>query len=362
MPTENTDIGTDAGPDVDALTGESDSGEDTVELLGQDGDAEPGTAQSPSTDDQLRAATAEGHRSATLQKLIDEKYGGSEAEMVKAVYEQQNSTARVFQELKALREEMASRNTPVQEPEPETDPDLSSLNDQRAMVIEELEALNTTHSEIIAVFNRLGEEKVEVRTRASLSDDYDKPKYEDRLVQIDRQMNDLKRTFNGLPREARRLQVQLGQVDRNIRSAHGAIQTRSQAQKQQQEQDKQAQSHFRGSVEQYISSVANEKGIAEGTKVHARMGDYVRRSVIAHLSALDPDGPGIDPVAAARHFSSEFLDGLSEGSRMSFKTASLAKQSAQSPAQRHVPGARPVRVRELTREQIEAHKTAVLGT
>ena len=88
------------------LTGEVDSGEDTVELLGQDGADDD--AQAPTEEDQPQPEKAEGHRSSELQKLIDGKYGGSEEALAKAIYEQQNSNAQVFKELKALREELAA--------------------------------------------------------------------------------------------------------------------------------------------------------------------------------------------------------------------------------------------------------------
>lgn len=359
MADEATEVETEVA-EPNPLTGEVDSGEETVELLGQDG-ADP-DAQAPTEEDQPTPATAEGHRSAELQKLIDGKYGGSEEALAKAIYEQQNSTAEVFRELKSLREEMAAAKAKPEETKAEDDPDVSSLNDQRSLVVEELEALKANADEITSTFNKLSEELIEVKTLARVADDYDKPKHEARKGEIERSIADLKRQYAALPRESKRLTVQLSLIDKQIKAAQGAVQTRSKAKEKEAEQDKQYQGEFRGLVDQYIDSAAKEKGITPGTKVHVNMGNYVRRSIYAHLASLDPNGPGVDPVKAVQHFSSEFLDGLSEGAKLSFKAASATKQATATPAARpSLPGAKVVKSKDLTKEQIEAHKTAVLG-
>lgn len=343
------------------LTGEVDSGEDTVELLGQDGAVDV-DAQAPTKEDELQPGKAEGHRSPELQKIIDGKYGGSEEAFAKAVWEQQNSTAQVFQELKALREEMAAVKAKPEEAKADDDPDVSSLNDQRALVVEELEALKANHDEIVGEFNKLSEQKIRLETKLEVADDYDKPKHQEALDQAKARLADLKRQYAALPRESKRLTVQLSNLDRQIKSAQGAVQTRSKAKEKEAEQEKQWQGEFRSLVDQYIDSVAKDKGITSGTKVHARLGDYVRRSIYAHLASLDPDGPGVDPVRAVQHFSDEFLESLSEGAKVSFKTASATKQAATTPQARpSLPGAKVTKVKELTKEAIEAHKTAVLG-
>lgn len=361
MADEATEVETDVA-EPNPLTGEVDSGEDTVELLGQDGAADD--AQAPTQEDQPQPDKAEGHRSSELQKLIDGKYGGSEEALAKAIYEQQNSTAQVFQELKALRAEMAAaKGKPEKEAEAEDDPDVSSLNDQRALVVEELEALKANQDEIVKEFNKLSEQKIRLETKLELADDYDKPRHQETLDQAKARIADLSRQYNALPRDAKRLTVQLKNIDNQIKSAQGAVQTRSKAKEKEAEQEKQWQGEFRSLVDQYIDSVAKDKGITTGTKVHARLGDYVRRSIYAHLASLDPNGPGVDPVRAVQHFSDEFLESLSEGAKVSFKAASATKQAATTPTQARpsLPGAKAVKSKDLTKEQIEAHKTAVLG-
>ncbi len=343
-----------------------DSGEEeTVELLGQEGATKEEPAQTPnSTTDQPGAQTAEGHRSA-LKKLIDEKYGGSEDKFTEGLYSQWNSSAELAKTLKEVKQELADLKAgkASAEPTPESDPDLSSLTDQRALVVQDLEALQSQASEIIQEFNATREEIIRKETRAELADDYDKKSLLSEAAALKAQMKGLEATYKGLPREKKRLEVQLTLLDNQMKAAKGAVQTRAKAQEEQKAQEAEFRTEWQSTLHTLIDQAAKEKSIPEGSKTHQRMGEYIWNSIYAYLAAQPADAPGINPIEAVAYYANAFHEGLAEGQKQQFQAASRTKASASTPSaikQAAGPVAK-VKARELTQEQIKAHHKAVFG-
>lgn len=346
-----------------------DPADETVELLGQEeGDAEEQPAQSPEegkTEQPKTAVKAEGHRSAQLQKLIDE--AGSEEAFFERIHKSWHGSKELAQQLDKLTAEIttlkAGKDTKSDTTE-ESDPDISSLNDQRALVAEELEGLDGEKQEMVAEFNRLQNELIRAETRLELADDIDKEKFQDKVNTLKAQTARLSGAWKNLPLREKRLKVQLGTLDKQLGLAKSNIQSRVKAQKQQQEKDELYQAEFRNQVNALIEQASREAGFTAGSKVADRHAAYVCRSIETHLNRMDPEGAGIDPVLAVKFYSDEFLEGLQEGSKLSFQKATQQKTSAVSPPAAKSPAAgakKTVAAKDLTKDQIERHHKAIFG-
>lgn len=200
-------------------------------------------------------------RSSVLQKIIDTKFGGDEDKFAASVYEQQNSTARLYEELQELKKALPTKEEAP--PTPEEHPDLGWVNQEITSLQAETEQNRLRQEALVTEGRSKREEILQLKGEMRRADDIDKKELQQQINLVESELSRMNSEWRDLDKSNRRLASEQRDLARRKELAEREVISAREEQRTQAIKDKEDQVQELQKFEKAVSEVAKDNGLTD---------------------------------------------------------------------------------------------------
>jgi hypothetical protein len=286
-----------------------------------------GAEEKPATEEPAtptKPAESASARDARLQKIIDTKFGGNEEAFVASLYEQQNSAARLHEELQELKQSLAPKPDLTKPPTPEEHPDLGWIHDEITALTAEATQNRARQDQLVADGRTKREEILQLKGEIRRADEFDQKQLKVDISQAEAALNQMSAEWRDLESRNRRLTSEHKDFNRRKEFAEREVLAAREVQANQAREDQEAQAKEFSKFETTIETVAKEYGITDSDVVED-MYETARAKAALHVRV---NGPVKDLSALTRALCEKYLKVHQLGKKTDFAAVSREKTQA----------------------------------
>lgn len=253
-------------------------------------------------------------RSEAFKKLLA-KYGGNEEALANAYFEQANSSSKLHQEIREIKEMVAAGRQLTQEEEAVSiaeDPYVKEINVDLANTSDEAQSILQQQKAMVGNYQKLEHKIAELTGEFKRADDTDRIEVQRELTEAKREMADLSRDYRDTQRDLARLNTQWKTLQRSLREAEGQAKSRMERERQEALQLKQEASETRTEFNTAMRDEAAKYGIDPSSKTYNVLNETIRSRIYLHMQALKAQGvrEGIDLSRAVSAMMDEYAEAM----------------------------------------------------
>lgn len=240
-----------------------------------------------------------------VQRIVDTKYGGDWDKFADSIYEQQNSAARLHEEIKGLRELISAEKQAAEKTAEATPhPDIKWLEEQVQALDAEKATVEQRRQQILLDINKRDREIAMIEGEMRRADDLDKQTLLQQKLRAETALERLMERFEGLGDRQRQIDYR----KREFQYQRKFVDSRVDAERaQQQRADLEVKARESEWQNEFLSAFEEEAGkFTMSDDDRDYMFDVIVGQVGAYLSSLPKNSPPIDLAeyvrkGAARH-------------------------------------------------------------
>lgn len=293
---------------------------------------ETAEAEDETEETEDESATAEEVAETAYQKLL-KKYGGDKEKMAEAVFASYNSTAELKKQLDNITRFIEGQSKPqVSEEEiVQQDQAVQGLIKQYKKVKSELDVVQTEYTQNVTKYANL-ERKIERLSGKLEAADFEaQPAIKEELKEVTAEWKEVRSELKSAKQTEANLIERLENIKQKGIAAEKQAKLRAKEEAERQEEQAREAQQLRG---QYVTAMEQEAaryGLDVESKKYKHLLKVNHGNIVAYLSSLPPNAPGIDIDHAVKVLMAEWAD--VNGVKAKFQKASAAKRQATTPTQ-----------------------------
>lgn len=300
----------------------------------QGGEGESDDQQGESTEEggDGGASTTSG-RGEPFKRLLA-KYGGDYNKMAEAFYEQANSNARLFEEIRGIKDFIKGQAAPKIDEKKivEEDPDVQELVRDKQSAEQTVMQLRGQANRALTEYAAVKGKVERLSGKLEAIDPEDTAKYNrtrDELAQAAADQKALHQEYESHLREIRGYEKELKTVERQIKDASARARQKADQLKDQQAQQQADAVAVRQEFAGAMKVEAERYGIDTDSKQFAVLFQTINDRIYSYLDRLPEGAPGVDITKAVQTLMGEYAE--LGGLKAKFQRDSTTKRQAASP-------------------------------
>ena len=269
-------------------------------------------------------------RSEAFQKLLA-KYGGDEAKLAEAYFEQAGSVSRLAKDMAELKQALLSKEDDGKEYESamQQDQSLRTLYEDAASTRTDLQQAQQKQMGFITQFNTVNTDLARLEGEYKRADEVDKVIVRQELDEKKRELSELKSSFERNEEYIKRANRELRTQERLFYEAQAQVKERVDNDKKQRLQLASMARQSRDDFNVAMRAEAKKYGVDSSSKLYGFMHQGIKAQIVDVLKTMDPEGKGIDMEEAVASLVGEFAK--ETGLKKKFRQTSELKTQASTP-------------------------------